>query len=152
MKFKSRKDRLFQVVLFVVSTLFCGNVLYRVISNGSIADTLIWTDGFALLVVGLLFWLYFGTEYELTPKEFRYKSGPLRGAIALERITEIIQGKSLWSGLKPATARNGLIIKYDQHEEVYISPETNEAFIEKILEWNPTIKITVKENHDKTPS
>lgn len=131
-------------MLFGLSILFCGNILYRVITTGNSAELFSWTDGFMLLVVGLLFWLYFGTAYELTQKELSYKSGPLRGTIALKRITEIIKGKSLWSGLKPATARNGLIIKYDKYEQVYISPESNDAFIAKILELNKNIKITVK--------
>ena len=81
-----------------------------------------------------MLWLYFDTNYELTTSEFKYKSGPIKGAIKLDDITEIIKGKSLWVGLKPATARNGLIIKYQKYEEIYISPKTNDLFISKILE------------------
>ena len=68
----------------------------------------------------------------------------IRGKIEIERIKEIIKGKSLWSGLKPATARNGLIIKYDKYEEIYISPEINETFVNKILELNNNTKITTE--------
>jgi hypothetical protein len=118
-------------------------VLYRIISNGTIGyNGLILIDILLLLVVGLLLWLYFGTKYELTQTILKYKSGPIRGKIEIERIKEIIKGKTLWAGLKPATARNGLIIKYDKWEEIYISPKTNDTFIEKILELNPAIKIT----------
>ena len=81
---------------------------------------------------------------ELTQTELKYKSGPISGKIEIERIKEIIKGKSLWSGLKPATARNGLIIKYDKYEEIYISPKTNDSFVEKILEYNSKIKITTE--------
>ena len=71
-----------------------------------------------------------------------YKSGPIIGKISVDRITEIIKGKTLWAGLKPATSRKGLIVKYDKYNEVYISPKTNESFIKKILELNGQIKIT----------
>jgi hypothetical protein len=97
-------------------------------------------------MIGLLLWIYFKTEYVLTASKLIYKSGPLRGSIEIHRIREIIKDKTLWSGLKPATARNGLIIKYDKFEEIYISPETNETFIKRILELNDKIKITSKRN------
>ena len=95
-----------------------------------------------IMTIGLLFWIYFGTEYELTKSELIYKSGPIKGKINIEEITEIKKNKTLWSGLKPATSRNGLIIKYRKFEEIYISPETNDIFINKILEINKSIKIT----------
>ena len=142
MKFNSRKDILFQILTFGFSGLFCGFIVYRIFSNGTENYEFMWTDILMLLVVGLLLWLNFGTEYELTQTELKYKSGPIRGRIELEQIKEIIKGKSLWSGLKPATARNGLIIKYDKYEEIYISPKTNDTFVNKILEFNEDIKIT----------
>jgi len=142
MKFKSRKDILFQILTFGLSGLFIGIILFQTFSNETVNYEFIWSNILMILVIGFLLWLNFGTEYELTQTELKYKSGPIRGKIEIERIREIIKGKSLWSGLKPATARNGLIIKYDKHEEIYISPKTNETFIEKILEFNKNIKIT----------
>ncbi len=141
MKFKSRKDILFQVFTFGFSGLFIGLILFRIFSSGEVNYEFVWTDVLILLTVGLLLWLNFGTEYELSQTELKYKSGPIQGKIEIERIKEIIKGKSMWCGLKPATARNGLIIKYDKYEEIYISPETNDTFIEKILELNKDIKI-----------
>jgi len=141
MKFKSRKDVLFQVFTFGFSGLFIGLILFRIYSSGEVNYEFVWTDVLILLTVGLLLWLNFGTEYELSQTELKYKSGPIQGEIEIERIKEIIKGKNKWCGLKPATARNGLIIKYDKYEEIYISPETNDTFIEKILELNKNIKI-----------
>jgi hypothetical protein len=144
MKFKSRKDILFQTLTFGLSGLFIGISLFRIFSNGKINFELIWSDILMFIVIGFLLWLNFGTKYELTQTELKYKSGPISGKIEIERIKEIIKGKSLWSGLKPATARNGLIIKYDKYEEIYISPKTNDSFVEKILEYNSKIKITTE--------
>tara|TARA_B110000208_G_scaffold106610_1_gene132404 strand:+ start:12 stop:509 length:498 start_codon:yes stop_codon:yes gene_type:complete len=144
MKFKSRKDILFQTLTFGLSGLFIGISLFRIFSNGKINFEFIWSDILMFIVIGFLLWLNFGTKYELTQTELKYKSGPISGKIEIERIKEIIKGKSLWSGLKPATARNGLIIKYDKYEEIYISPKTNDSFVEKILEYNSKIKITTE--------
>jgi len=146
MKFKSRKDILFQMMIFGISGLFLGIFLITLFSRERDLLSYIWIDIIMLLMIGLLLWIYFKTEYVLTASKLIYKSGPLRGSIEIHRIREIIKYKTLWSGLKPATARNGLIIKYDKFEEIYISPETNETFIKRILELNDKIKITSKRN------
>ena len=144
MKFKSRKDILFQLLIFSIVGFFIGVVLIRIFSYGIEEYNFIWTDVFMLVVAGFLIWLGFGTNYELTKTELKYKSGPIKGKIEIDKIHEIIKGKTLWSGLKPATARNGLIVKYEKYNEIYISPKTNDSFIKKILELNNKIKITTE--------
>lgn len=141
MKFKSKKDILFSIIIFGVSAFLVGISIFEII-RGKNYLTLIITN---TAVIGFLFWLYFGTNYKLSEEnELIYKSGPLRGRISIDRITEIIVGKTLWVGFRPATSRNGLIIKYDKYSEIYISPKTNELFIEKILGLNGEIKITTR--------
>ena len=88
-----------------------------------------------------LLWIFYGTKYELSENHLKYKCGPINGKIELKKINQIVKEKSLWSGLRPATARNGLIIKYEKYNEIYISPKTNETFIKKILELNSGIEI-----------
>ncbi|MGO2358663.1 PH domain-containing protein [Mesonia sp.] len=141
MKFKSRKDTFFRVFIFVFSGLLLGIIFSRIFFAGKYE--FLWIDILLLVVVALLIWLYFGTKYELTQSELKYQSGPISGKIEIDEINEIIKGKSLWSGLKPATARNGLIIKYGKYDEIYISPKTNDRFVKKILELNENIKITI---------
>jgi hypothetical protein len=144
MKFKSRKDILFQLLGFSIIVFFIGIILFRVFYDGIENYNFMWTDIFMLTVAGFLIWLGLGTNYELTQTELKYKSGPIRGKIEIDKIHEIIKGKTLWSGLKPATARNGLIIKYEKYNEIYISPKTNDSFMKKILELNDKIKITTE--------
>jgi len=138
----SRKDILFQLIGFSIIGFFIGIILYRIFSNGIENYNFMWTDIFMLAVAGFLIWLGLGTNYELAQTELKYKSGPIRGKIQIDKIHEIIMGKTLWSGLKPATARNGLIIKYEKYNEIYISPKTNDSFVKKILELKGKIKIT----------
>ena len=141
MKFKSRKDILFQSIFFIIISFFIGVLLLRIFKNGISNYTFIWAD---IILVGLpvlLIWLDKETKYELTQTELIYKSGPIKGKINIEKINEIIKDKTLWVGLKPASARKGLIIKFG-YDEIYISPKTNDTFINEILKLNNRIKIT----------
>ncbi|XMO87296.1 PH domain-containing protein [Algibacter sp. AS12] len=142
MKFDSKKDILFSLIILGTNTFLVGITIIG-IAKGEMEKDEYWTLILILAVVGLLFWLYFGTHYELNKKNgLIYKSGPFNGKISVDRITEIVKGKTLWVGFRPATSRKGLIVKYDKYNEIYISPKTNESFIEKILELNGHIKIT----------
>ena len=141
MKFKSRKDILFTSVIFGVLIFIIGITVLGIL-KGEMAENKRWTLIPIILVVGFVLWLYFDTSYELKEGNFKYVNGPFKGNISVDRIREIVKGKTIYVGFKPATAKNGLIIKYDKFEEIYISPKTNEAFIKKILELNSKIKIT----------
>ena len=142
MKFKSERDTFFGIIIFGIIAFLLGISAFTFLS-GKLEKEIDWSFLLILAVVVLLSWLYFGTRYELTKEEgLTYRSGPFHGKIDIDRITEIVQGKTLWVGFKPATARNGLIIKYDKFQEIYISPKTNESFIKKAVELNGKIKIT----------
>lgn len=142
MKFDSKKDTLFSILILGTNAFLIGITIVGIL-NGEMEKDEYWTLLIIAAVVGLLFWLYFGTNYELTKKDgLVYRSGPFNGKISVDRITEIIKGKTLWVGFRPATARKGLIVKYDKYNEIYISPKTNESFIKKILELNRQVKIT----------
>ena len=91
----------------------------------------------------LLLWAYFGTKYELTKDSLVYKSAFLRGTIQLKRIHTIIKDATLLSGIKPATASKGLIVKFDKYEEIYISPDSNDSFLTHLKTLNPDNKIEV---------
>jgi hypothetical protein len=90
----------------------------------------------------LLFWIYVDTSYKIENNELTYRSGFLRGRIGIPNIKEIKKGKTMWSGIKPALARNGLIIKFNKNDEIYIAPEENYELISDLLNKNPGIKIT----------
>lgn len=133
MIFKSKKDWFFSSIIFGISSLIIGFVCYR-IYLGNLHSYDYWGLTIALLAVGLLLlWPFLGTKYMLSNNTFIYRSGLFSGKIDIKRIIEIEKRKTLWVGFKPATARGGLIIKYEKYNEIYISPETNETFINCIL-------------------
>ena len=140
--FKSRKDPLFSISIIGIACFLIGIDVYSIILYQDMSLVKALSLSISLVVAGLILWMYFQTNYSLSKEDgISYKCGPLKGKIELNRIREITKGKTLWVGLKPATSRNGLIVKYDKYEEIYISPETNESFIQKLLELDNTIKI-----------
>jgi len=90
----------------------------------------------------LIFWIYFDTFYKIEKNELIYRSGFLRGKIEILNIKEILKGKTMWSGIKPALAKNGLIIKFNKYDEIYIAPENNDELISDLIKLNSEIKIT----------
>ena len=94
-----------------------------------------------LVPVLLIVWVFFNTNYKIKEYQLHYRFGVWRGKIEINSITEIIIGKTLYSGKKPAMARNGLIIKYNKFEEIYVAPENKDEMIEDLLQLNPDIRI-----------
>lgn len=89
----------------------------------------------------LIFWIYSDTLYKIENNELIYRSGFLRGKIEILNIKEIMKGKTMWSGIKPALARKGLIIKYNKYDKIYVAPENNDEMISDLLKINSEIKI-----------
>ena len=142
MKFESRKDIIFSFTIIGVFLFLIGISIFNLIDK-TFQNEGYWPLLLVLVVVGFLLWIFFWTNYELSNQnEFIYRSGPFKGKIKINRITEIIKGKTLWVGFRPATARKGLIVKYDRYNEIYISPKSNETFINEIVKRNSKIKIS----------
>jgi len=145
LKFKSKKDFLFQLIILGIVGFCISMVVVEGMGTGLDKWNFI-TINILLFVCGFLLWVYYGTSYELTQTHLKYNCGPIKEKIEIKEIREIIKDKTLWVGLKPATARKGLIIKYGKYDEIYISPETNDKFINHILELNDAIKITTPDS------
>lgn len=141
MKFSSKKS-LFFSILILGSVAFLSGFSVLGITFSWIEKADFWiVIPFALISV-LLLWIYFGTKYELTDTELIYRSGPLRGKIPIYQIREIVRGKTLYAGIKPATATKGLIVRFGKYDEIYISPDSNDRFVAEILKRNPKIIIS----------
>ena len=140
MKFKSRKDTFFNVVIYTVLFVLCIPLYISIFKSSQTTENII---GIITIIASILLiiWIFHRTHYEIRNNNFKYRSGPIYGTIEISSITKIIKGKTMWVGLKPATAKNGLIIKYNNFNEIYISPETNELFISEVLKQNNAIII-----------
>ncbi|QBO58988.1 PH domain-containing protein [Chryseobacterium salivictor] len=62
--------------------------------------------------------------------------------VDIRTITTVTTGKTMWFGLhKHGTAAKGLIISSRLKNDLYITPEKQNLFLQKILEINPEIII-----------
>lgn len=93
------------------------------------------------LPISLLLWIYFDTYYIIDGQKLKYHSAFIRGEIEIINIREIVRGQTLWVGIKPALARNGLIIKFNKFDEIYISPTDNDMMISDLTGIYSNIRI-----------
>jgi multisubunit Na+/H+ antiporter MnhB subunit len=140
-KFRSKKGFLMISVVILVSTL----LLYLLFSslNNTNKDLTVWIPSIVLIlaVPFFLLWILLNTYYVLENGELKYVSGPIRGSIKVADIKLVTANTTLWVGLKPATALNGIIVSYENYNELYISPVNNNRFLKELLKLNPQIKV-----------
>ncbi len=125
-------------------------IVYIILIGGTIP--VIWEDditafyvviGINSIILGLLTWLILQTNYTLDTQNLCYKSGPFKGTIAIKSIKKIefhngIIVPTIW---KPALSHIGLIITYNQYDDIYISPEKRVEFVQKLTQINPNINL-----------
>jgi len=127
-----------------INYLLIGLLIFPVIVFLVDPDTLLRNPLILLPILSPLLmvaWIYFDTSYKIEHDMLIYRSGFLRGDIKISGIREIIKGKTMWGGLKPALAKNGMIIKYNRYDEIYIAPEDNDEIIADLLKINGDIKV-----------
>ena len=90
----------------------------------------------------LILWPLLHTYYQIKDDKLIYRSGFIHGEIDINDIKEIIKGKTMWVGLKPALATGGLIIKYNRFDDIYLAPKNNEELIEDLLKLNGDIVVS----------
>ena len=144
--FKSRKDPLFGVVILGTALMMLF-VLFTELNRDDRPENEVPIWGLVIFasVVVFMLWLWFDTRYYLDSAFVYFRSGPFRGKIRVSSIREVVMGATMWSGFKPALARNGVVVKYNRYDEIYFSPDDNETFATALLNLNPQIRIVNKE-------
>ncbi|WP_298223470.1 PH domain-containing protein [Flavobacterium sp.] len=96
------------------------------------------------LVIALIVWILLDTRYVIKQHFLLYRSGPFRGRIDIEKIQKIkyFSGLHVPVTMKPALDTKGFIITYDQYEDVYVSPDKSDVFLNELLKINPNIEVT----------
>lgn len=95
-------------------------------------------------IIASLIWILLDTKYVLKQNQLYYYSGPFRGKIEIDKIRKI-KNHSGWIvpvTMKPGLDINGLIVYYNQFDDIYISPKEKKEFLEALLRINPNIEIT----------
>lgn len=128
----NKKGFLLEIALFLLIPF----VVFWFLENNRFLNLLI-----LLIPFFLLLWIYFDTSYKIKDTTLLYRSAFIRGKIDIHSIHQITVGKTMWSGIKPALAKNGLILKYNTYDEIYIAPVSNAELVADLLVINPQIKI-----------
>ncbi len=143
MEFNSRKDVFFSLIIGAV-TLLMFYILYAALFLDATPN--FWINSFLILMVaGLLFVIlsaFFFTKYTVTPTYLEITSGLRKRSIPLDSIRELDMEKTLWTGERYGTALNGVVIKYNKFDEAYVTPSSNEKFVEEIKKYNPELRIS----------
>ena len=140
--FKSSVSMFTGILLVVLATsMFCLGTFVLWYNKEQLAVLI---GSFVMYALGGFFvWILVDTKYTFTNNCLFYSSGPIRGKIAIDSIRKIKHQKG-WineSFLKPALGMNGLYIYYNKFDDLYISPQDKEAFVNYLLKINPKIDI-----------
>jgi hypothetical protein len=139
--FTSAKSWLTWLAIWGTILLLLVLLAQDVLSDSSLAGKLT-RSAFLLLVSGFLLWTWFGTYYRVTDHHLYYRCGPWHGRIPIQDIRIIKQRERLWSGLRPALGLQGIVLHYGKWDEIYLSPDRQEEFIEQLRKVNPGIMVT----------
>lgn len=135
-----KADKNGPVIYLMVGYLLLMVFAFVLDSEGFFERTYLFFPFILPFSIGL--WALLDTSYQIEGGKLRYRSGFLRGEIEITTIKEILKGKTRWIGPKPALATNGLIIKYNRFEDVYLAPKNNKEFIADLLKIKHQITVS----------
>lgn len=95
------------------------------------------------LVTAFVLWVLLDTRYVIKNNFLLYRSGPIRGRVAISKIKSIkrYSGLNVPVMLKPALDTKGFIITYNAFDDLFISPIQSEIFIAEMKKINPLIEV-----------
>lgn len=95
------------------------------------------------VVAVFVLWVLLDTRYVIKNNFLLYRSGPIRGRVAISKIKSIkrYSGLNVPVMLKPALDTNGFIITYNAFDDLFISPIQSDIFIAEIKKINPQIEV-----------
>ncbi|MFD2909612.1 PH domain-containing protein [Flavobacterium ardleyense] len=100
-----------------------------------------------LTIIGLIFaflvYSILNTLYIISGTTFSYQYGFFKKKIDIQIIRKIEYNNSIFVpvSLKLGWSHKGLIINYNQYNDVYISPKNRDQFVAELLKNNPNIII-----------
>jgi hypothetical protein len=94
-------------------------------------------------IISILIWILLDTKYNIKEEILCFYSGPFRGKININSIRKVERHSGLFVPVtyKPALNTKGFIVYYNKYDEIYISPNQEEIFIEELLKINPNIVV-----------
>lgn len=139
--YKSKKSKRLNLIFILTSAIIIGATIPAIMREVNSGFYIV--IGINLLSLLLLVFIALKTEYKIKDNQLYWQSGPFQGKIDIKTIRKIQHHEGIFvpTFLKPALSQIGLIITYNKFDDIYISPENEVDFIQKLLEINPTIEI-----------
>lgn len=139
--FKSTKSKRLNAIFTITFVIIIAVTIPALIND--IDSVFYIVIGINVLTMLLLLSIMFKTEYKIKDKFLYWQSGPFYGKIDIKSIRKIehhdgIFVPTVW---KPALSQIGLIITYNNYDDIYISPEKESKFIDNLVQINPEIEI-----------
>jgi hypothetical protein len=99
--------------------------------------------GMISVVIALVAWVLLDTRYVIKQHFLLYRSGPFRGRIDIAKINKVkyFSGMFVPVTMKPALDTKGFIITYNNYDDVYVSPQRHDVFLQELLKINPKIEV-----------
>lgn len=138
-RFFSTQNRFTTLLLWGLVLVMVG-LVYNAYRSNELSPVAGWVIG---LVSVFILWVLLDTRYVLRNNFLFYRSGPIRGRIAIGKIKSIRKHSGLFVPvtLKPALDVKGYIITYNQYDDIFISPKNPDEFIQELKKINPDIVI-----------
>jgi hypothetical protein len=137
MRFETKRDNTFLFIFLFVLVLNSGIASYSIIYENDYS--VIWPFSLILISLALLFFLIFKTTYFVFEEcQLVCRSLFFKRSISYSDIRKIEKQKGIYAGFKMSTAWKGLVLHYNKYDELLVSPEREDEFIQEIK--NRTIK------------
>ncbi len=127
LRFKSKVDWWFYLVLGALPVMMLATLLPAV-TAGHMSLLLV---GFILLLsLGLPFWLFLSTNYQINDDQLLIKAGPFKWVVPVNEIESVSPSNSPLSS--PALSMDRLELSYSKGKRLLISPADKTAFLAAI--------------------
>ncbi|MBM3451720.1 MAG: hypothetical protein FJX84_01110 [Bacteroidetes bacterium] len=133
MLFNTKKDFTLIFVFLFIFILLSSISLFSILFEND--KSLLWPFFGLVSFIALLFISILKTTYFRLDEDVLFcKSLIFTKKIFYSSIRKVEKQKGIYAGLKFSTAWRGLVIHYNKFDELLISPEDEEIFIEKLNE------------------
>lgn len=129
-RYSSKVDWVYKASLILIASLDLLISLTTFHQEGIFAALII--SSILTLILAYLISLYYTTSYHLHQDYLRCSSGWMVKKITYQAIKNIERNKGLYIGWKLSLALEGLIIYYHNGNELFISPENLDQFIDDL--------------------
>lgn len=100
----------------------------------------------ALASTWLIASVLINTYYWLDNDKVHWRTGPFKGSIDSNKITKVTRADSLMdisAMVKPCLTAKPLLIRYNQYDDLAVSPKEEEEFLNELRKLNAAISVNV---------